>query len=588
MQEKYTWNLKDIFETKEDFENEIKKLKENLKDVSLYQGKLAKSPENIYKCYMSYEKALENYEKIYAYGMLKFHLDMADSDNIKLFKRCEGLGTEFEKATSFITPEITDIDNDLLLKYLNENNDLKRYERLIKEIIKNKEHILSKEEEKILANYSEDFNCGKNAFETLTNAEFKFGNIELANGEIIELTDSNYSMFMKNKDENIRKKAFNMYREKYKEFCGTISELYLSKVRQNVITAKLRNYSSALEMAVFQDDSNLNVYNKLIEAVNENLDINHGFIALKKKLLKKENLHMYDMFLNPFEEKDDNISFEEAKKQVLEALSIMGDEYTSKINFAFNHGWLDLYPKANKYNGAYNMGVYGVHPFVLDNFVSRKRDVSTVAHELGHSMHSYYSSQAQNVIDANYTIMIAEIASTTNEILLAKYQINNEKDKKKKAEIIYELLEMIRATLFRQAMFAEFEKTVHEKIENGEVLSADDLSEIYYKLNEEYFGKDCVIDEQIKYEWARIPHFYTPFYVYKYATGVSVAIIIATNILSGKEGYVEKYINMLKQGCTKKAVELLKMVDVDIEDINTYKGAINLYRNLTNELKKLI
>lgn len=234
------------------------------------------------------------------------------------------------------------------------------------------------------------------------------------------------------------------------------------------------------------------------------------------------------------------------------------------------------------------MGVYGVHPFVLDNFVGKKRDVSTIAHELGHSMHSYYSNKTQNVIDANYTIMVAEIASTTNEILLAKYQINNETDKNKKAEIIYELLEMIRATLFRQAMFAEFEKNVHEKIENGNVLSSEDLSEIYYKLNEEYFGKDCIIDEQIKYEWARIPHFYTPFYVYKYATGISAAIIIATNILAGKEGYVEKYIDMLKQGCTKKAVELLKMVDVDLEDINTYKGAIDFYRELTKELKKLI
>ena len=234
------------------------------------------------------------------------------------------------------------------------------------------------------------------------------------------------------------------------------------------------------------------------------------------------------------------------------------------------------------------MGVYGVHPYVLDNFVNNKRDVSTIAHELGHAMHSYYSNTNQNVIDSNYTIMVAEIASTTNEILLAKYQIENEQDKTKKAEIIYELLEMIRATLFRQAMFAEFEKMVHEKIELGEMLSSDDLSNMYYKLNEQYFGKDCVIDEQIKYEWARIPHFYTPFYVYKYATGISAAIIIAKNILEGKEGYKEKYIEMLKQGCTKKSVDLLKMVDVDLENIETYKGAIDFYKDLTMELEKLI
>lgn len=588
MQEKYTWNLKDIFETEEDFENEIKKLNENLKDVSLYQGKLAKSSENIYKCYRSYEKALENYDKIYAYGMLKFHLDMANSDNIKLYKKCEGIGTEFEKVVSFITPEITDIDSDLLVKYLNENNDLKRYERLIKEIIKNKEHILSKEEEKILANYSEIFSNSENTYDILTNTEFKFGNIKDEGGKEVEMTDSNYTNFLKSQNEDVRKQAFYLMYKKYKEFLNTIGELYLSRVKQDTITAKLRKYSSSLEKAVDNDDSNINVYNALIEAIHEEIEANHEFIKLKKKLLNKEELHIYDVYVNPIRAKDDKVSFEDAKEEVLEALSVLGKEYINKLKEAFENRWIDVYPGQNKRGGAYSMGVYGVHPFVLDNFTNNRRDISTVAHELGHSMHSFYSSREQNVFDSNYTIMIAEIASTTNEILLAKYQMSHEKDKTKKAEIIYELLEMIRATLFRQAMFAEFEKQVHEKIESGEVLSSDDLSNIYYKLNEEYFGEDCVIDEEIKYEWSRIPHFYTPFYVYKYATGISVAIIIASNILSGKEGYVEKYINMLKQGCTKKAVELLKMVDVDIENKDTYKGAIDFYKELTKELKELI
>lgn len=588
MEEKYTWNLTDIFKTKEEFEKEIEKLNKMLNEIKTYQGKLSNSSENIYQCYRNYEKALEYYEKIYAYGMLKFHLDMANSENIKLFKRCEGIGTEFEMATSFITPEITDIDTDLLLKYLDENNELKRYERLIKEIIEKKEHILSKEEENLLANYSEIFNNSENTYDILTNTEFKFGKIKDENGKEQEMTDSNYTIFLKSKNENVRKQAFDLMYKKYKEFLNTIGELYISRVKQDTITAKLRKYSSSLEKAVENDDSNLKVYNSLINAVHNEMSANHEFIKLKKELLKKDEMHIYDVYVNPIEVQDDDISFDDAKNEVLKALQVLGEEYINKLNEAFSNRWIDVYPKSNKRGGAYSMGVYGVHPFVLDNFVGKKRDVSTIAHELGHSMHSYYSNKTQNVIDANYTIMVAEIASTTNEILLAKYQINNEADKNKKAEIIYELLEMIRATLFRQAMFAEFEKNVHEKIENGNVLSSEDLSEIYYKLNEEYFGKDCIIDEQIKYEWARIPHFYTPFYVYKYATGISAAIIIATNILAGKEGYVEKYIDMLKQGCTKKAVELLKMVDVDLEDINTYKGAINFYRELTKELKKLI
>lgn len=588
MEEKYTWNLTDIFKTKEEFEKEIEKLNKMLNEIKTYQGKLSNSSENIYQCYRNYEKALEYYEKIYAYGMLKFHLDMANSENIKLFKRCEGIGTEFEKTTSFITPEITDIDTDLLLKYLDENNELKRYERLIKEIIEKKAHILSKEEENLLANYSEIFNNSENTYDILTNTEFKFGKIKDENGKEHEMTDSNYTIFLKSKNENVRKQAFDLMYKKYKEFLNTIGELYISRVKQDTITAKLRKYSSSLEKAVENDDSNLKVYNSLINAVHNEMSANHEFIKLKKELLKKDEMHIYDVYVNPIEVQDDDISFDDAKNEVIRALQVLGEEYINKLNEAFSNRWIDVYPNSNKRGGAYSMGVYGVHPFVLDNFVGKKRDVSTIAHELGHSMHSYYSNKTQNVIDANYTIMVAEIASTTNEILLAKYQINNETDKNKKAEIIYELLEMIRATLFRQAMFAEFEKNVHEKIENGNVLSSEDLSEIYYKLNEEYFGKDCIIDEQIKYEWARIPHFYTPFYVYKYATGISAAIIIATNILAGKEGYVEKYIDMLKQGCTKKAVELLKMVDVDLEDINTYKGAIDFYRELTKELKKLI
>ena len=588
MEEKYTWNLTDIFKTEEEFENEIIDFKKKLESLKNFQGKLKNSSKNIYDCYFLYEKILEHYEKIYGYGMLKFHLDMSDSFNIKLFKRCEALGAEFEKATSFITPEITKIDTEVLLQYLAENKDLVRYERLLREIIKDKKHILSKAEEQILANFSEVFNSSENAFDILTNTEFHFGNIMDENGKETEMTDSNYSVFLKNKNENIRKQAFDLMYKKYKEFLNTIGELYISRVKEDTITASLRKYSSSLEKAVEHDDSNINVYNSLIEAVNKKININHKFIGLKKELLKKDEMHIYDLYVNPIEVEEDKISFEEAKDEVLKALSVLGEEYISKLKEAFENSWIDVYPDSNKRGGAYSMGVYGVHPYVLDNFVNSKRDVSTIAHELGHSMHSYYSNLNQNVIDSNYTIMVAEIASTTNEILLAKYQIEHEDNKIKKAELIYELLEMIRATLYRQAMFAEFEKEIHSKIELSQVLSAEDLSNIYYELNKKYFGKDCIIDEDIKYEWARIPHFYSPFYVYKYATGVSAAIIIAKNILSKKEGYVNKYIDMLKQGCTKKSVELLKMVDVDLENINTYIGAIEFYEELIDELNILL
>ena len=298
-------------------------------------------------------------------------------------------------------------------------------------------------------------------------------------------------------------------------------------------------------------------------------------------------MHLYDIYVNPIETEDDNITFEQAKYEVISTLEVMGEDYLNTIKNAFNNRWIDVYPKKNKRSGAYMMSVYGVHPYVLDNFVGKKRDISTIIHELGHAMHTYYSNGAQNVIDSDYTTLVAEIASTTNEILLSLYQIEKEKDNTKKAQIIYELLEMIRATLFRQAMFVEFEKEVHNKIANGEVLSSDDLSNMYYELNKFYFGNDCIIDDEIKYEWSRIPHFYSPFYVYTYATGISAAIIIAKNIWNKKQGYVEKYIEMLKQGCTKKSVELLKMVEVDLENIDTYKCAIEFYKEMIEKLEEL-
>ena len=516
--------------------------------------------------------------------MLNYHLDMSDPHKTKLYKKVENIGTEFEKATAFITPEIMKIDNEVILSFLDKETRLQRYKRELGEIMKNKEHILSDKEEELLANYSEVFSSMENTFDILTNTEFRFGNLVNSNGEEVELTDANYTYYLKDKNEEVRKQAFNLMYKKYSEFLNTIGELYIDRVKEDTITARLRKYPSSLAKAVDNDDATIKVYNALIEAVHKTLPINHEFMELKKKLLGKEEMHLYDIYVNPIEVEDDNISFEKAEKQVLEALSVIGKEYTNKLKEAFQNRWIDVYEKKNKMGGAYSMGVYGVHPYVLTNFVNKKRDVSTIAHELGHSMHSYYSNTNQNVIDANYTIMVAEIASTTNEILLAMHQINTEKDENKKKEIIYELLEMFRATFFRQAMFAEFEKIVHERIEKGEMLVADDLNKIYYDLNKEYFGKSVVIDEQIKYEWARIPHFYTPFYVYKYATGVSAAIIIAKNILDKKPKYVEKYINMLKQGCTKKSVELLKMVDVDLEDPATYENAVLWMKTIENKL----
>ena len=587
-EQKYNWNLQDIFKNQEEFNKEKLEIQNILKEIKTYQEKLCDTSDNLYNCYRLYEQALEKFEKVYSFGMLTYHLDMSNQEGIKLFKDVENLGTEFSVATSFITPEITYADETKIQNYLKNDERLTKYSRDIKDILEKKKHVLSKEEENLLANLSEIISSPENTFDMLTNVEFKFGNLNDENGEEVELTDSNYTLYLKSQNQNVRKQAFNLMYKKYSEFINTITEMYIANVKVKSKTAKLRKYNSSLEKAVDNDDASINVYNSLIEAIDENISANYEFLKLKRKMLNLPELHMYDLYVNPCEQGKDEITFEEAKQEVLNALQVLGEQYTNKLEEAFDNNWIDVYAKPNKRGGAYSMGVYGVHPFVLTNFVNSKRDVSTIAHELGHSMHSYYSNKEQGVIDANYTIMVAEVASTVNEILLADYQINHEQDKKKKAELLYELLEMIRATFFRQAMFAEFEKIVHEKIENGVMLSSDDLNDIYYKLNQEYFGEAVEIDEQIKYEWARIPHFYSDFYVYKYATGVSAAIAIATKILNKEPGFVEKYIELLKQGCSKKSIDLLKMVDVDLESKDTYKCTIEFYNRKINELKELL
>ena len=588
MQDKYNWKLADLYKDTEDFHAAVKTMRADLKDIETYKGRLCESSENLYQCYALYEKLLINFDKIYSYGMFSYHLNMANQEGIKLFKEVENLSSEFSTATSFITPEITFTDEKIIYTYLSEDKRLQPYARDIKDILEEKKHILSKEEENLLANYSEVFSGPENIYDILTNAEFKFGTLTNEEGKEVELTDATYTKYLKSQNIEVRKQAFHLMYKKYSEYINTITEMYLSNVKQTVITSRLRKYTSSLERATIHDDATIKVYEALMKGINDGLEINHEFISLKRKLLNMKEMHIYDIYVNPFQEEEDKISFEDAKKEVLDALAILGKEYTALLNEAFENHWIDVYEKPNKRGGAYSSGVYGVHPFVLMSFTGNKRDVGTIAHELGHSIHSYYSNKTQNIIDANYTIMVAEVASTVNEILLNEYQIQHEKDRKKKAEYIYELLEMIRATFYRQSMFAEFEKEVHEKIENGEMLSAEDLNKIYYALNQKYFGKDIIIDHEIQYEWSRIPHFYTDFYVYKYATGISAAICIATKILNKEEGFVEKYINMLSQGCTKKSVELLKMVDVDLEDSNTYSIMTQFYKDKIDELKSLI
>lgn len=587
MEEKYIWDLTHIYNSKEDVYKSIEEAYNLLEQIKVYKGKLKDNSDNIYNVFSVYEKILCLIEKIYGYAMLEFHRDMSNLDAMKLYKKSENLLTESSEIVSFISPELSEMSEESLNRLLQEER-FNPYRVEIKDIIKQKKHILSKEIEEVLAKYASTFNTSENVFDILTNTEFEFPKAEDSKGNLLEMSEGLFGKYLKGNDEVLRKNAYNSIYSLYKKHVNSISELYLSRVKTRCITSKLRNYSSSLEAATEADDSNINVYNALVKEVNNNLYINHDYMKLKAKLLGKEKIHSYDMSVNTLDVEDTNIEYEDAKKIVLDALKPMGEDYVEKLKFAFDNRWLDVYERKNKMTGGYNMGVYGVHPYILLNYVKSLRDVSTIAHELGHAMHSMYSSENQNVFNSGYTIMVAEVASTVNEILLANYLIDKETDPKKKAALITEQLDLIRATLIEQTKLAEFEENVHKRVEDGETLTADNLNEIFFELVKKYAGEALEPEEESKYVWARIPHFYRCFYVYKYATGIASAIVIANKILSGESGYVEKYKNMLSLGRTKDSIELLRMVDVDLENEETYRQAFKYYENSLNKLKELL
>ena len=591
------WNFKDIYKTEKEFEEDIKVVREEILKLSNFKGKLYKNAKNILKYNNKTNDISKKIEKISAYAFLQYAQDMSNEKNIVRYKKVEILGELISNTTYFVVPELSKMNKEDFGKILIEEPSLKEYKENFKDILENKKHILEDSQEQILASFSSTFGGYSTIFEILTNTEFKYNDIEDSKGKKYHLDESVYSLYLGSADETLRRNAFNELFRIYSMYINTIGEIFLRDIKTESVSVKNRKYKSSLEAAVKSDESSLKVYNTLVKSVNDNLDLNHKYLSLKKevlnKYLKTNKLHIYDVYVNPYEDileknkKEQSISIEQSKDIILEALKPMGDEYLSLVERAYSEGWLDVYPQENKQKGAFSLGVYGVHPYVMLNHVGKINDVSTIAHELGHAMHSYYADTTQEIYNSGYTIMVAEVASTVNEILLANYLIEKETDITKKKMLLMEHIDGIRATLIRQTMFAEFEKIVHDKSEDNEVLTSKNLNEIYFDLVKKYFGKDVVIDENIKYEWARIPHFYNSYYVYKYATGITSAIYIAHNILNQGEVYRNKYIKMLKTGGKYKSLKILKIADVNLEDENIYKEAYVYLKSKIKELEEL-
>ena len=518
---------------------------------------------------------------------MRFDEDKAVSKSEEIMGKIDKIADDVSEHLAFYTPEVLNEEYVVIQKYIKENELLKKYTFMFEDLFRDKEHILSLEQEQMMARLGEVLSSPENTFKVLDDVNLKFQDIIDENGNKVSLTNSNYSNYLKNEDRRVRKEAFTSLYTSYNNFKNTFASLLKGNVKSNFFISKTRKYKSPLEMSLYGDNISKDLYTSLINKVHSNLDIMEEYMKVRKDILKLDELHMYDVYAPLVSNISRDYSYEEAKDLVIKALEPLGDAYINDLKQLFDSNCIDVYNNNNKRNGAYSWGSYDTLPYVLLNFEGNFNDVSTIAHELGHSMHSLYSHERQEYHDSGYPIFLAEIASTVNEILLNRYCSDNAKTKEEKAYYLNNLLENFRTTLIRQTMFAEFELQIHDLEEQGEVLTEELLCSTYLKLNKQYFSEEVISDDLIKLEWARIPHFYTSFYVYKYATGIAVASKIVSDILDNKENALENYIEFLSSGGNDYPLEILKKVGIDIVNDDTIDKALEMFRQTLNEFKEI-
>ncbi|MFR2553115.1 MAG: oligoendopeptidase F, partial [Clostridioides difficile] len=570
---------------KEEIEKDISKVKNLIQEVKEYTGKLSESKENLYKVLNISENASRIVQNLYVYTHMKQHEDTRINDNQGRATKTEMLSTDLGVATSYIVPEILAIEENKLSEYLKDEK-LSFYTKYIKDILRDKPHTLSEREEEILAATSELSTIPENVYDMLAYADMEFPEIEDEEGNKVKLSHSNYSLFIKSKNSRVRKDAFEGEFSTYEKYKNTFASTLYGGIKSEIFYAKTRKYNSAIEASLFSDDVSLDVYNNLISAIDKSIPNLNKYVELKKKFLGLNEIHMYDLYVPLTDKFDMDIPYDKAQDIILEALKPLGEEYLKVIKSAFDEGWIDVYDNEGKKGGAYSWGSYDSHPYILMSYKNDLNSLFTLIHELGHSVHSHYSRTSQPFLYSDYKIFVAEVASTLNELLLINYLLENSKSKDETIYLLNYYLEQFRTTVHRQTMFAEFEKIVHQRVESGEPLTADEFTNIYYKLNEKYYGKSAIVDKQIGIEWARIPHFYSNFYVYKYATGFSAASALSQQILSEGSTAVDRYINFLKSGGSEYPLEQLKSAGVDMTKKESIEEALNVFAELVNKLEK--
>jgi oligoendopeptidase F len=586
--EHYKWRLEDIFPSDQAWEEEFVKVEQLLGRAGEFQGHLGDNAETLVTCFEWMDDIGQSMGEVYTYARMRRDEDNRESRYQALTDRAGALSVRVGSALAFVVPEMLALPEGRLLEFRKANSKMELYDQALDDILRKREHVLSPEEEKLLAEVGELAEAPSTIFGMANNADLKFPSIKDEKDQDVELTKGNFIQFMESSNQRVRKDAFQTLYATYQKQINTWAATLNSSVKGDAFFAKARRYPSAIESSLDDDRVPITVYDSLIETVREFLPEMHRYVKLRKKALGIEELHMYDIYVPIVSEVKMEIPYQDAVKMCMEGLNPLGEEYLQVLKEGFETHWIDVYENQGKTSGAYSWGTYRSHPFVLLNHQDTLDSMFTIAHEMGHSLHSYFSNHTQPHIYAGYKIFVAEVASTLNEALVMEHLLKTTEDPKLLAYLLNHYLEQFRGTIFRQTMFAEYEKRTHALVEQGEALTAELLSSEYLKLNTEYYGPEVVMDPEIAIEWARIPHFYNAFYVYKYATGFSAAIALARKILEEGDPAVERYITFLSSGSSDYPIELLRKAGVDMETPVPVREALEVFKGLVDKLEGLL
>ncbi len=585
---KYRWRLEDIYPSDDDWETDYRRVEQGLGAIGEFKGRTGESAEALLKVLKLRDELEERFERVFVYAAMRSDEDTTNEHYQALRDRAASLAARVQEATAFVSTEILDIPEEKLWQWVEENEDLRVYRHFLEDLLRTREHVLPREQEELLARTSEVARAPHDIFNMFNNADIRFSKILDERGNEIEVTKGRYALLQESPDRRVRRDAFRALYGEYSKWPNTLASMLNGSVKKDVFYARTRRYPSALRMALDADNVPDEVYSNLIDAVHAGLEPLHRAISLRKSALKVEAVHPYDLYVPLVPSLKWEVPYEEARELVLGALSILGEEYGEQLKRAFREGWIDVFENRGKRTGAYSWGAYGVHPYILLNYNGRLDDVFTLAHELGHAMHSHFTWSTQPYIYGDYSIFVAEVASTVNEALLTHYLLGRTEEPQRRLYLLNHWVDQIRGTVYTQVLFAEFEKATHEMVERGQPLTANVLNKLASNLYRTYLGPDFTLDSPYEINWARIPHFYTAFYVYKYATGYSAATAISQKILSGEAGAVERYLDFLRSGSSDYPLNLLRKAGVDMRSPEPVRSVTGLLARLVSEMEGLI